>query len=1050
MYKILSNGIDYAEYVTAMESSISFSDNTIIGNVSSKQVKLSVDNSSNAFNDILDQEFEIYDNDNKLGVFRIYEKPERMTSELEITLYDNVILSNVAYNSAIEYPSTIKGQLDEMSGMISCPIIYDEVPQKVLDTPVGWKDNTLSIRNYLMFIAEFSACNCFADEEGNIVFKRLSKEKKFDLPEYEGVEEFATIEEFTISKVIFDNGVGTVLEYGTDEGQSYYLMADNSYIETQEQVKAIATNIIGLSIMTMESLKSPEIIGSTVGDIIKYYDDEDTYYFMLMSIDIDYYNAEYNIMNAEGKLETQAVESVTNRADTTVKIKRVQTELDQANNKITIIAKDIDDTKSEVGQLVISSKDITAQLEKITQSVYLIEAGSGNIFDNCEYSLIKTSEDLERATYSIPSLGITENYLKGKDIVISLSVYVLNGYLSLGNRVGVEFDVTYKNDVKKTYSVYWYLGQYDLQYLLQTSTNNVDKRIWAHYKLEDEDIVSVSNLRMIVDVNAEKAIASNPKVEFGTTPTGFEYDMSTIRDNVQVLITQYAGIETTIEKLTARVEKQEQDTISITTNVDGLKKEMDTIGLNVDSMNERVFTNEDSIQAKIIETQNNYSAIVETIGSLTIRTAHTEENVATITQNVSNISSDLTDAKGDISKNAESIGTINSDISSINGSIDTIEGDVSNNKESLNKITATVNQTVEKYTEIESTVNTLSLKAVDQEEKTTTIEKNVNGVIEKIETVESRVNNTEIALQPKNIVLAVNEQLSKDDAISTTSFTLDNKGAHIKNGALDITNASEEKVFYTDDEGNLTVTGNIVGSKITGSAISFKNIENGQSLELNETGIHIDGIQDTGSGGLGIHFKVLGEEDNFLSIDEYGIEIDGTNASTLGSYGGKLSLSTIMVAGNSPIMYSTSDAVWQGVMSDYVNWLKWVPHSNGEYVEITTVNSTRWGISVWLSDARLKQNIVDTSINALDRVNAIRHVDFDWTNKEGHVKCGYIAQELKQIDDEYVIPIEQDDGSVMYQVCNNTITPLLSKAIQELSAKVDTLERRLEENGISY
>lgn len=1022
MYKILSNGIDYAEYVTAMESSISFSDNTIIGNVSSKQVKLSIDNSSNAFNDILDQEFEIYDNDNKLGVFRIYEKPERMTSELEITLYDNVILSNVAYNSAIEYPSTIKGQLDEMSGMISCPIIYDEVPQKVLDTPVGWKDNTLSIRNYLMFIAEFSACNCFADEEGNIVFKRLLKEKKFDLPEYEGVEEFATIEEFTISKVIFDNGVGTVLEYGTDEGQSYYLMADNSYIETQEQVKAIATNIIGLSIMTMESLKSPEIIGSTVGDIIKYYDDEDTYYFMLMSIDIDYYNAEYNIMNAEGKLETQAVESVTNRADTTVKIKRVQTELDQANNKITIIAKDIDDTKSEVGQLVISSKDITAQLEKITQSVYLIEAGSGNIFDNCEYSLIKTSEDLERATYSIPSLGITENYLKGKDIVISLSVYVLNGYLSLGNRVGVEFDVTYKNDVKKTYSVYWYLGQYDLQYLLQTSTNNVDKRIWAHYKLEDEDIVSVSNLRMIVDVNAEKAVASNPKVEFGTTPTGFEYDMNTIRDNVQVLITQYAGIETTIEKLTARVEKQEQDTISITTNVEGLKKEMDTIGLNVDSMNERVFTNEDSIQAKIIETQNNYSSIVSTIENLTIRTAHTEENVATITQNVTNISSDLTDAKGDISKNTDS----------------------------LNKITATVNQTVEKYTEIESTVNTLSLKAVDQEEKTTTIEKNVNGAIEKIETVESRVNNTEIALQPKNIVLAVNEQLSKDDAISTTSFTLDNKGAHIKNGALDITNASEEKVFYTDDEGNLTVTGNIVGSKITGSAISFKNIENGQSLELNETGIHIDGIQDTGSGGLGIHFKVLGEEDNFLSIDEYGIEIDGTNASTLGSYGGKLSLSTIMVAGNSPIMYSTSDAVWQGVLSDQVNWLRWVPKSNAEYVEITTVNSTRWGISVWYSDATLKQNIIDTSVNALDRVNAIRHVDFDWRYKEGHMQCGYIAQELQQIDEDYVIPIEQEDGSFLYQVNSNSIIPLLSKAIQELSAKVDMLERRLEENGISH
>lgn len=1027
--------IDITDLIWSLTFQEEISNEYIIGNAISTQANITVYNKDNLIDDIVDYPFSINGK-----MYTAYTQPEKWTRKLELTLYDNMLKFNTAYKTNLDYPTTIAEQLDEIAQSAGVDIETNDLSEEVYHRIVSWYDETKTMRDYLGYIAECDGKNAYIGNDNKVHFKKIGQVPTV----FEYSNDYEINELIVISKVCWNDDVTSSIESGDDSHHTLFLNPDNLNIN-QEDVDRIYKMYSGMSFYSFKSFKTLGKLGIT--DSFSY----DNKIFLALNVKRTVNGGmAKDTLKIDGDFSTKQAQKVVTKANEAAKVRKVQAELDQANNKITIIAKDIDDTKSEVGQLVISSKDITAQLEKITQSVYLIEAGSGNIFDNCEYSLIKTSEDLERATYSIPSLGITENYLKGKDIVISLSVYVLNGYLSLGNRVGVEFDVTYKNDVKKTYSVYWYLGQYDLQYLLQTSTNNVDKRIWAHYKLEDEDIVSVSNLRMIVDVNAEKAVASNPKVEFGTTPTGFEYDMNTIRDNVQVLITQYAGIETTIEKLTARVEKQEQDTISITTNVEGLKKEMDTIGLNVDSMNERVFTNEDSIQAKIIETQNNYSSIVSTIENLTIRTAHTEENVATITQNVTNISSDLTDAKGDISKNTESIGTINGDISSINGSIDTIEGDVSNNKESLNKITATVNQTVEKYTEIESTVNTLSLKAVDQEEKTTTIEKNVNGAIEKIETVESRVNNTEIALQPKNIVLAVNEQLSKDDAISTTSFTLDNKGAHIKNGALDITNASEEKVFYTDDEGNLTVTGNIVGSKITGSAISFKNIENGQSLELNETGIHIDGIQDTGSGGLGIHFKVLGEEDSFLSIDEYGIEIDGSNASTLGSYGGRLSLSTIMVAGNSPIMYSTSDAVWQGVMSDYVNWLKWVPRSNGEYVEITTVNSTRWGISVWLSDARLKQNIVDTSINALDRVNAIRHVDFDWTNKEGHVKCGYIAQELKQIDDEYVIPIEQDDGSVMYQVCNNTITPLLSKAIQELSAKVDVLERRLEENGISY
>ena len=235
----------------------------------------------------------------------------------------------------------------------------------------------------------------------------------------------------------WNDDVTSSIESGDDSHHTLFLNPDNLNIN-QEDVDRIYKMYSGMSFYSFKSFKTLGKLGIT--DSFSY----DNKIFLALNVKRTVNGGmAKDTLKIDGDFSTKQAQKVVTKANEAAKVRKVQAELDQANNKITIIAKDIDDTKSEVGQLVISSKDITAQLEKITQSVYLIEAGSGNIFDNCEYSLIKTSEDLERATYSIPSLGITKNYLKGKDIVISLSVYVLNGYLSLGNRVGVEFDVTY-------------------------------------------------------------------------------------------------------------------------------------------------------------------------------------------------------------------------------------------------------------------------------------------------------------------------------------------------------------------------------------------------------------------------------------------------------------------------------------------------------------------------------------------------------------------------------------------------------------------------------
>lgn len=108
------------------------------------------------------------------------------------------------------------------------------------------------------------------------------------------------------------------------------------------------------------------------------------------------------------------------------------------------------------------------------------------------------------------------------------------------------------------------------------------------------------------------------------------------------------------------------------------------------------------------------------------------------------------------------------------------------------------------------------------------------------------------------------------------------------------------------------------------------------------------------------------------------------------------------------------------------------------------------------SDQRLKTNIIDTTMAAVNKINQVRVVDFNWDdpsdtsynnrNARG-TWTGVIAQELIDIfpfavnaprnEDDLTI---DNDSDTKWQVDQGNLVPVLIKAIQELSAKVTTLE----------
>ena len=124
-------------------------------------------------------------------------------------------------------------------------------------------------------------------------------------------------------------------------------------------------------------------------------------------------------------------------------------------------------------------------------------------------------------------------------------------------------------------------------------------------------------------------------------------------------------------------------------------------------------------------------------------------------------------------------------------------------------------------------------------------------------------------------------------------------------------------------------------------------------------------------------------------------------------------------------------------------------------------SDTSWAAA---SDERLKKDVADSTVG-LSFINALRPVTFKWNAKnavaddlhqydegssdpvygEGKAHHGFIAQEVKTVIDAnsdvvdgHNIWVEDPDGT--QQVAPAALIPMLVKAIQELSAEIETLK----------
>lgn len=99
-----------------------------------------------------------------------------------------------------------------------------------------------------------------------------------------------------------------------------------------------------------------------------------------------------------------------------------------------------------------------------------------------------------------------------------------------------------------------------------------------------------------------------------------------------------------------------------------------------------------------------------------------------------------------------------------------------------------------------------------------------------------------------------------------------------------------------------------------------------------------------------------------------------------------------------------------------------------------------------VSDIRLKENVKDSKVEALETVRRMKVRQFDW-KKGGHQSIGFVADELEEIDPNLALGGGYDENGEMdiKQINSQYLLNYAIKAIQELSAKVDEQEKRIKE-----
>ena len=257
--------------------------------------------------------------------------------------------------------------------------------------------------------------------------------------------------------------------------------------------------------------------------------------------------------------------------------------------------------------------------------------------------------------------------------------------------------------------------------------------------------------------------------------------------------------------------------------------------------------------------------------------------------------------------------------------------------------------------------------------------------------------------------------------------------------------------FFTFGSNNAAVTGtnsfNIGNSLTGGTMVNSFNIGNGTS-GFSGTNCYNIGNNNSGAGGLNSfyigHNSIANTGVDCFSIGNNSSVHSSTNSVCIGNNSNINSVKNSFCIGNN-VSVSLSNIMLLGGTG--VNAVKVGIGLTSPTFVLDVAGTTQCTGNVWTSDKRKKQNIQTLKLRAIDVIQKLNPVTYEWkTVLDDGMKgtqMGFIAQEL-----ELVLPtmvVTSDDKEKSKAVKYNELLPIIVKAIQEQQQEIHKQKNEYEE-----
>jgi hypothetical protein len=259
--------------------------------------------------------------------------------------------------------------------------------------------------------------------------------------------------------------------------------------------------------------------------------------------------------------------------------------------------------------------------------------------------------------------------------------------------------------------------------------------------------------------------------------------------------------------------------------------------------------------------------------------------------------------------------------------------------------------------------------------------------------------------------------------------------------SVDAPNASSIKIH---EGSGLSVSSGSFSTSVGVNALNSSTGTQNSALGTNALRDNTTGEQNTALGGSALLLNTTGINNTAVGYSALGTSTGDSNVGIGASCGGSSSGSdNISIGVNSAFSSTSGDnniVIGSMATKSSATASNSITLGNGS---ISVLRCAQTSITS-LSDARDKTN-VEESDYGIDFVNSLKPVKFEWDTRDGAKKgvkdLGFIAQDLKELDDEY-LNLVYDENPDKLEATYGRLIPVLVKAIQDLSKEIEILKTK--------